>query len=125
MAAGRKLAAGRVHELARGRVWTGADALANGLVDELGGLERAAELARGKAGLPPAAPLRIYPRVRPLDRLRGPASSDSRPAARAGLAAGLGAGLLAESWGPVWQLAARAGFTPHGPLVLPGSWTFE
>jgi protease-4 len=125
VAAGRGLAADRVHELARGRVWTGADALANGLVDQLGGLDDAAGLARTRAGLPPGAPLRIYPRVRPLDRLRAPASSDSRPAARTGLAAGLGAGLLAESWGPVWQLAARAGFAPHGPLVLPGSWTFE
>ena len=41
VAAGRGLTAERVHELARGRVWTGADALANGLVDELGGLDAA------------------------------------------------------------------------------------
>ena len=121
LAAGRGLSGDRVHELARGRVWTGADALANELVDELGGLDRAADVARTRAGLPPAAPVRIYPRVRPLDRLRAPASSDSRPAAPAGLAAGL----LAETWGPVWRLAARAGFAPDGPLMLPGSWTFE
>jgi protease IV len=121
VAAGRRLSGDRVHELARGRVWTGADALANGLVDELGGLDRAADVARTRAGLPPTAPVRVYPRVRPLDRLRPPASSDSRPAAPAGLAAGL----LAESWGPVWRLAARAGFAPYGPLMLPGSWTFE
>ncbi len=121
VATGRGLTAERVHELARGRVWTGADALANGLVDELGGLDAATDLARSRVGLPPGAPVRVYPRVRPLDRLRSPASSDSRPAAHAGLAAGL----LAESWGPVWQLAARAGFDPHGPLLLPGSWTFE
>jgi len=115
------MSAKRVHELARGRVWTGADALANGLVDELGGLDTAAALARTKAGLPPGAPLRVYPRVRPLDRLRPPASSDAASAAAAGLAAGL----LAESWGPAWRLAARAGLSPHGPLMLPGSWTFE
>ncbi|MGD0687359.1 MAG: signal peptide peptidase SppA [Streptosporangiaceae bacterium] len=121
VAAGRGMSAERVHELARGRVWTGADALANGLVDELGGLDTAAALARTKAGLPPGAPLRVYPRVRPLDRLRPPASSDAASAA----AAGLGAGLLAESWGPAWRLAARAGLSPHGPLTLPGSWTFE
>ena len=121
VAAGRSLSAERVHELARGRVWTGADALANGLVDELGGLDRAVDLARAKAALPPAAPVRGYPRVRPLDRLRAPASSESRPAAPAGLAAAL----LKESWGPAWRLAARAGFSPHGPLTLPGSWTFE
>ena len=121
VAAGRGLSGDRVHELARGRVWTGADALANGLVDELGGLDLAADLARTRAGLPPGAPVRVYPRVRPLDRLRPPASSDSRPAASSGLAAGL----LAETWGPVWRLAARAGFAPYGPLMLPGNWTFE
>jgi protease IV len=120
VASGRGMSAERVHELARGRVWTGADALANGLVDEIGGLDRAAALARTRAGLPPTAPLRGYPRIRPLDRLRPPSSSD-RPAA----ATGLVSGLLAESWGPVWRLAARAGFAPHGPLSLPGSWTFE
>jgi protease IV len=121
VAAGRGMSADRVHELARGRVWTGADALANGLVDELGGLDRAAALARTRAGLPPAAPLRAYPRTRPLDRLRPPGSSEGRSAAATGLAAGL----LTESWGPVWRLAAQAGFSPHGPLTLPGGWTFE
>jgi protease IV len=121
VAAGRGMSADRVHELARGRVWTGADALANGLVDELGGLDRAAALARTRAGLPPGAPLRAYPRIRPIDRLRPPGSSDGRAAAATGLATGL----LAESWGPVWRLAAQAGFSPHGPLTLPGGWTFE
>ena len=37
VAAGRKLPLERVQELARGRVWTGADAKERGLVDELGG----------------------------------------------------------------------------------------
>jgi protease-4 len=107
----------RVHELARGRVWTGADALGNGLVDELGGLDHATALARRRAGLPEKAPVRTYPRVSPLDRLRPPTSSDSRNAAAAAV--------LAESWGPAWRLAARAGLSPYGPLALPGSWTFE
>ena len=35
VASGRRLTAERVHELARGRVWTGADAVRNGLADEL------------------------------------------------------------------------------------------
>ena len=125
VAAGRGLTAERVHELARGRVWSGADALANGLVDELGGLDKAVAIARRRAGLPADAPVRGYPRVRPLDRIRPPASSESRGAA-AGLAAGsLADSLLAESWGPAWRLAARGGLPPYGPLMLPGSWTFE
>ncbi len=117
VAEGRRLSAERVHELARGRVWTGADALERGLVDELGGLDQAAAIARRRAGLPAGAPLRVFPRVRPLDRIRPAASSDSAAAAAAGL--------LAESWGPVWRLAARAGWPPHGPLTLAGSWAFE
>jgi protease IV len=106
-----------VHEVARGRVWTGADAAERGLVDELGGLDRAAAIARTRAGLPATAPLRVYPRSRPLDRLRPPGSSDGR-----GAAAG---SLIPDAWGPVAQLAARAGLSLHGPLMLPGSWTFE
>jgi|SRR5450755_123594 protease-4 len=127
VADGRGMTAERVHELARGRVWTGADALANGLVDELGGLDRAVAAARGRAGLPTTAPLRAYPRVRPVDRLRPAASSESRGAAAASLGAQnlLARNLLTESWGPAWRLAARAGLSPHGPLSLPGSWTFE
>jgi protease-4 len=114
VAAGRGLSAERVHELARGRVWTGADALERGLVDEIGGLDRAAAIARTRAGLPMSAPLRGYPRATPLDRLRPPSSSDGRAGA-----------VLAESWGPVWRLAAQAGLPPYGPLILPGSWMFE
>jgi protease-4 len=51
VAAGRKLTRERVHELGQGRVWTGEDALAVGLVDELGGLDAAVAAARAAAGL--------------------------------------------------------------------------
>jgi protease IV len=51
VAAGRGMTRHQVHELAQGRVWTGNQALANGLVDGLGGLEDAIEVARIKAGL--------------------------------------------------------------------------
>jgi hypothetical protein len=33
--------------------------------------------------------------------------------------------MTADTWGPVWQLAARAGLSPYGPLMLPGSWVIE
>ena len=116
VAAGRSMSAERVHELARGRVWTGADAADNGLVDQLGGLDQAAEVARRRAGLPANAPLRAFPRTSPLDRLRA-GSGDGHGAG--------GVSLLAESWGPAWRLAAQAGLAPYGPLLLAGSWTFE
>jgi protease-4 len=110
----------RVHEVARGRVWTGADAAQNGLVDELGGMQTAAEIARRRAGLPADAPLRVYPRLTPLDQLRPPTSSESRPAAAAAFDLG-----FSDAWGPAWRLAARAGLPPYGPLMLPGTWTIN
>ncbi len=130
VATGRGLSADRVHELARGRVWTGADALERKLVDELGGVEDAAAIARRRAGLPATAPLVPFPRAAPLDRLRPPSNSeDRRSYATAGTGAehvtAAAATLLAESWGPVWQQAARCGLSPAGPLVLPGSWAFH
>jgi ClpP class serine protease len=39
-------------KLAHGRVWTGRQAKANGLIDELGGLDRAIELAKELADIP-------------------------------------------------------------------------
>ncbi len=54
---GRKLDRKAVEAVAEGRVWTGFDALAVGLVDELGGLDRAVELAREAAEIPAAEKL--------------------------------------------------------------------
>ncbi|KQW83157.1 signal peptide peptidase SppA [Brevundimonas sp. Root1279] len=52
VSAGRRLPAARVREIARGRVWTGAQARSLGLVDELGGLEEAIAKARQLASIP-------------------------------------------------------------------------
>lgn len=41
VAEGRGMSMEQVHKIARGRVWTGSDALKIGLIDELGGLEKA------------------------------------------------------------------------------------
>jgi protease-4 len=113
VAAGRGLTRERAHELARGRVWTGADAYERGLVDELGGLRRAARLARERAGLPADAELRRWPPLRPADRLSPPRSSEDRAAAVAG-PVGWWAG-----WGALADVAARLGLPPAGPLTLP------
>ena len=43
------------------RVWTGEQALALGLVDQLGGLHTALDLAKKEAGLPMEACVEIYP----------------------------------------------------------------
>lgn len=47
----RKLDAGRVDRAARGRVLSGRDAREAGLIDELGGLQTAIDLAKAKAGI--------------------------------------------------------------------------
>jgi protease-4 len=117
VAAGRGLTQQQVHDVARGRVWTGADATGIGLVDSLGGLDAALDVARSRAALPDSAPVRIYPRSRPLDRIRPASSSEERPAARTRL--------FAEAWGPVAQLAADAGLPSYGPLLLPGRWVIQ
>ncbi len=57
VAAGRNLPRPAVEAVAAGRVWTGADALAVGLVDELGGLDRAVALAREAANVPDSTAL--------------------------------------------------------------------
>ncbi|HTB12928.1 MAG TPA: signal peptide peptidase SppA [Bryobacteraceae bacterium] len=49
VAAGRKKPYDTVEPLAQGRVWLGAQAKQNGLVDELGGLDRAIEMVRDRA----------------------------------------------------------------------------
>ncbi len=53
VAARRKLDKTKVDAVARGRVWSGQDALARGLVDRLGGLPEAIDAARQRAGVAP------------------------------------------------------------------------
>ena len=53
-----------VDRVAQGRVWTGAQALEAGLVDELGGLLRAVEVARELAGIPERAEVELRPSPR-------------------------------------------------------------
>jgi protease-4 len=50
---GRKLPLARVLEIARGRVWTGADAKERGLVDELGGFWTAVDDVKKLSGIAP------------------------------------------------------------------------
>ena len=71
VAAGRHLTADAVEAAAKGRVWTGEDALRLGLVDALGGYDTALALARRAANLPADAPIDVvvYPRERGLAAL--------------------------------------------------------
>ena len=51
VAVGRNLSVEQVNMIARGRVWTGRDALEIGLIDRLGGLSDAIQFASKKAGI--------------------------------------------------------------------------
>lgn len=51
VAEGRGLDVERVREIAEGRVWTGDEAVQIGLIDEIGGLDQALEIAAGMADL--------------------------------------------------------------------------
>ncbi|MEE3203041.1 MAG: signal peptide peptidase SppA [Acidobacteriota bacterium] len=66
VADGRGLSRDEVHQMAQGRVWTGRQAYDNGLVDELGGLHRAVEVAKTEAGIAAESPITLvtYPQPR-------------------------------------------------------------
>jgi protease-4 len=52
VAEGRGMEYDEVDDIGQGRVWLGTDGRANGLVDELGGLDTAIKLAKREAGIP-------------------------------------------------------------------------
>ncbi|WP_179470013.1 signal peptide peptidase SppA [Mycolicibacterium vinylchloridicum] len=81
VAEGRHMTVEAVDAVARGRVWTGADALEHGLVDELGGLRTAVRRAKTLAGIDVDAEVELvsYPTASLRDFLRPKPSS--QPAA--------------------------------------------
>jgi protease-4 len=66
VAQAREMEPEEVDAIGQGRVWTGAQAMELGLVDELGGLDRALALAKERAAIPDDAAVRIeiYPKKR-------------------------------------------------------------
>ncbi|MFN4023946.1 MAG: signal peptide peptidase SppA [Hyphomonas sp.] len=91
---GRGMSWDEVHEVARGRVWTGEDASRIGLVDEIGGfmaaIDKAKELAGIEADVKPR--LRFYPQRKSgfeaLESLFGVSSEAARAAALVSAIAG-------------------------------------
>ena len=87
VAEGRAMSRDEVHLVAQGRVWTGRQALELGLVDELGGLRRAVELAKAEAGIDPENEVTLVPYPGPrslLDVLSGAVRMQGRPLPPAG-----------------------------------------
>jgi protease-4 len=61
---GRKIEAGKIPDVAEGRVWTGAQAKEKQLVDTMGSLMRAVEHVRGLAGITGEYAVRHLPHAR-------------------------------------------------------------
>jgi protease-4 len=109
VAEGRGMTRDAVHEIAKGRVWSGADAANNGLVDVIGGLRDATRIAREQANLPATAPLRAAVQVPRRAKLRAPRSSDDPRVASVSMG----------GWGDFASIAASLGLPAAGPLMMP------
>ncbi|MFF1822614.1 signal peptide peptidase SppA [Kribbella sp. NPDC058245] len=109
----RGLPEAELEALARGRVWTGADAFDRKLVDELGGFQHALTLACNRAGLDrDNMQVATVPHRNLLDQLRAPTTTDdlavtAQPLTLDGLASGVYSAL---------------GLPPAGLLRMPLNW---
>ncbi len=120
----RAMDADQIDAAARGRVWSGEDALAQGLVDAVGGYPTAIEELRGLLELEPDAPVNLVPMPRPLSPFEQFAKVLEGDVSAASLSALLGA----EGDGVVDQAARELGLAaddldllrpPAGILQMP------
>jgi protease-4 len=116
VAEGRKLNIEAAENLARGRVWTGTAAKASGLIDEVGGMARAVEIAREKAGIPAGEPVELvsYSQARFITTLRS--SFNPGEAGLTPLAAKL-VGMPAGWMPALMHLLVRGGVMMLGPFL--------
>lgn len=113
VAEGRGMSREEVHEVARGRIWSGTDAKRVGLIDEVGGMDVALRLAREAAGIAADAPIELkqFPRPKtPFEALMASFGGDS--AATTALVGAL------EVVRPVAKLATEAGIIGDDVDVL-------
>src|ERR1035441_5262708 len=83
---------GEIEPLAQGRVWLGSQARSRGLVDEIGGLDKAIEMVKQKARIPAGerVSLMIYPGRRSLlDLIKKKAQEDMLEAKVAAVLGGM------------------------------------
>jgi protease IV len=89
VSAGRNMPVEAVDKIGKGRVWTGSQAKEIGLVDELGGLDRAVEVAKQLAHIPANQSVRIvrYPEEKSLLQILLEREQDQLTEGRAAAAA--------------------------------------
>jgi len=122
VAEGRQMDRDRVHEVARGRVWTGLDAQQRGLVDELGGFATAIAAIRELLELDEDVPIHLatYPPERTLLQLLMEDGWRVGVAALGGRIGGEG-GELVRVLQPLISRAAASGLLGQrpGPVRMP------
>jgi protease-4 len=111
----RQMEKQQVLEVAKGRIWTGADAKQRGLVDELGGFDVALRLACTEAGLDPNEPFKIvvFPRPKRLIEAlleREPDSSESEATVTA-------ARQVLEKFRPLCKIASELGLIEEDDVL--------
>lgn len=119
VAEARKREFSDVEPLAQGRVWLGSQAHERGLVDELGGLDRAVELIRERAGVEAEEKIRLVtypPRKTMFEWLFGQTPEVSIPQALARAAMPEPAREFLASWQA--RLVARGGYLRLMPFTL-------
>ncbi|HTW67170.1 MAG TPA: signal peptide peptidase SppA [Bryobacteraceae bacterium] len=116
VAQGRKRPFDQIEALAQGRVWLGAQAKQNGLIDQLGGLDRAIEVLKQQAHIPASARITLVPYPGPrsifdlLFRNRNDASAEAETRAEA---------RLDRIFGRLpWQMLALHGFLKMAPYSV-------
>ncbi len=94
----RKMTTAQVDEIAQGRVWSGADALKIGLVDELGGLQKAIDVAAQDAKLGDNYSVVEFPEPKSLaEQLAESLQGNEQPLAKTGFA-GRVMQIMAQQW---------------------------
>lgn len=124
VSAGRRMPREAVHAVAQGRVWTGRQAKAHGLVDHLGDLRTGLARARALAGVDPGAGRAVHlrftpPRWRSVVRsLIGASVAAELPAAALPGALVDAAGALLPGLATLLPLLPALRRSPHLPLAL-------
>jgi protease-4 len=106
VADGRGRPSADIEAVARGRVWTGSDALQAGLVDEIGGLRDAVRVARERGHLPTDAPVRQPVHVPLLHRFGRARNSEDPRASLTG-------------WPDLTSVSSAFGLSASAALLMP------
>jgi protease IV len=117
VAQGRRLSAEQAEAVAKGRVWSGLAAKANGLVDEIGGMSAAVAIARTRAhlGNDQRHQLVTYRAERRWFDLRGGSAEVSTPWTIRAAAATLG---IPSRWAPaMFEMLVRGGVMLLCPFI--------